>query len=245
MFTRTDDGGGETRFWQRGRLLSAGFLAAALGISLVSFLTGGHDEEQRPAALTALGPLAQGPDKATGRPPGCHTDDASDALPKRAPSDVTWRMVGGTRVPTSASAGPTRAAGPVLWCFAHTPMGAVMAAHVIPAQMTGPAWREVVDEQVVAGFGRNLFVSQRSSLDDAELESQPTGSYAGFTLEDYDKDSADVGILVKNAQGGLLSSTIRLRWSGGDWKVVPGSDGGLHSQVSAADGTDGYIQWGV
>ncbi|MCX4564508.1 hypothetical protein AB0H69_47045 [Streptomyces phaeochromogenes] len=120
-----------------------------------------------------------------------------------------------------------------------------MAAHVIPAQMTGSGWRAVVDEQVVPGFGRDLFVSQRSSIDDADLKNRQTGGYAGFSVADYNTKNAKVNLLVKSPQGSLVSTTVSVRWSGGDWKVEPRTDGGLHSKVTATGGPGGFVQWEV
>ncbi|MEU6602919.1 hypothetical protein [Streptomyces flaveolus] len=246
MFTRSDDSGdGAPFFRSRGRILAAGFLAATLVISVISLVTGGDEGETRAVPAASRGPLSQSLAKGTDRPEGCRTDDTARGLPKAAPADVKWRTVGGTRVPTSASAGPTRSTGPVRWCFAHTPMGAVMAAHIIPAQMTGPDWRSVIDEQVVAGFGRNLFVSQRSSLADTSLKTRQSGRYMGFAVEDYDKDSAKVNVLIKSPQGSFITTTVSVRWSNGDWKVEPGNDGGLHSTVTAVGGPDGFVQWEV
>ncbi|MEU3855227.1 hypothetical protein [Streptomyces sp. NPDC029554] len=225
---------------QRGRILAAGFLAAALVFSVVSLLNGQDDDESRPVSRS---PLSEALAKGSDRPQGCRTDDADRAVPKAAPADLKWQELGGSRVPTSASAGPTRSAGPVRWCFARTPMGAVLAAHVIPAQMTGPDWRAVVEEQVQPGLGRDLFLSQRSSIDDSQLTSRQTGSFAGFAVRDYDDKSATVNVLIKSPQGAFVSTMVQLRWSSGDWKVEPGSDGGLHSKVTTAGGTDGFVQW--
>jgi hypothetical protein len=243
MFKQSyDSGEGTSSSKHRGRILAAGFLAAALVLSVISFLTDGGVDESQPSSR---GPWSKALAEGSGRPQGCRTDDAERAIPKAAPADVTWQTVGGSRVPTSASAGPTRSTGPVRWCFARTPMGAVMAAHVIPAQMTGPDWRVVVDEQVVPGFGRDLFVSQRSSIDDTQLKTRQAGSYAGFAVGDYDKESATVKMLVKSPQGSFVSTTVSVRWSGGDWKVEPRTDGGLHSKVTTAGGPDGFVQWMV
>lgn len=181
----------------------------------------------------------------TGRPAGCDTDDSDRATPDAPPAEIHWRTLGGTRVPLSPVAGPTQKTGAVLWCFAHTPTGAVMAAHVIPAQMTSPNWRVVTRDQVVAGFGRDMFVSQRASFSDARLKNHKNGTYAGFLLVDYTSTDATVDVLIKSPDGSYFTTSVRLRWNGGDWKILPGNDGGLHTDLSSVSGTDGYVLWKV
>ncbi|MGW0872145.1 hypothetical protein ACWD3Z_16845 [Streptomyces sp. NPDC002740] len=232
-------------FWrQRGWLLAAGFLAAALALSLLALVTRG-DTPPLLETASAAGPLTDAASDTTGRPAGCATGDGDRATPEAPPADVRWRTLGGTRVPVSAAAGPTQETGPVLWCFARTPMGAVLAAHVIPAQMTSPDWRAVTRDQVVAGFGRDLFVSQRGSISEARLKTRRNGTYAGFLLAEYSPAAATVDVLIKSPDGPYFSTSVRLLWSGGDWKVRPANDGGLHTELSSVSGTDGFVLWKV
>ncbi|WP_331740230.1 hypothetical protein OG613_45740 (plasmid) [Streptomyces sp. NBC_00015] len=246
MFTSVDES--EDRpapFWrQRGRLIAAAFLAVAFVMSLVAVAT----REDTPGQLTttvASGPLTRSATDTPHRPEGCDTDDHDRAASDAPPVDVRWGTVGGTRVPLSSSSGPTRTTGPVLWCFARTRMGAVMAAHVIPAQMTSANWRAVTRDQVVAGFGRDLYVSQRGSLSQGGLESSRNGTYAGFLLSQFTTTRATVGVLIKSPEGPYFTTSVSLRWSGGDWKVMPGNDGSLHTEMSAASSTDGFVLWKV
>lgn len=243
MFSSEGDDEGQTQpFWkQRGWLLAAAFLAVAVIISLVAVATGGGASRQQMAG--ARGPLSGRMVGATGRPAGCHTDDRVERTPVSPPSDLRWRTIGGTRVPLSRSAGPTQSSGPVLWCFAHTPMGAIMAAHVIPAQMTSPNWRTVAGQQIVSGFGRDLFVSQRGSISQADMQTRKNGTYAGFLFSNYTADSALVEVLIKSPDGRYFHTSVSMIWSGGDWKVKPGSDGGLHSELASVSGPDGYVRW--
>ncbi|MGW4088097.1 hypothetical protein ACWEGS_34330 [Streptomyces sp. NPDC004822] len=230
-------------FWrQRSWLLAAGFLVLTVVISLVAALTR-TDDTPESAAGAAHGPLLNRPTGATGRPGTCRTDDSAGAVPTTAPTDVRWRLVAGSRIPVSATAGPKVSSGPVQWCFAHTPLGAVMAAHVIPAQMNADHWRTVVAQQVTPGLGREIFASQRASINQTALKGQATGTYAGFLVSHYDKERASVDLLVKSSQGGLTSSTVNVRWDGGDWKIQPGTDGALHSTARTVRTADGYIPW--
>ncbi|MFD7996488.1 hypothetical protein [Streptomyces mexicanus] len=242
---RTEESG---PYWKQSNWqLSAAFLGlvALLGgfVALTSEGDGG-------SAVASEGPLAGDSVRPDGRPQGCHTDDSvGNVLPKKAPKDITWHTFGLSRVPVSASAGPTRTTGPVHWCYAHTPLGAVLAATVIPSQMSGSDWETVSRHQVVAGRGRDMFEFTRSAVQDADRTVDNGGasvaSHVGFAVTSYTSGAADISLLMRGSQG-YGTTSIRLRWSGGDWKVVPGADGSLHTGVNIVQGTPrDYILWGA
>ncbi|CAL9615065.1 hypothetical protein SUDANB108_05739 [Streptomyces sp. enrichment culture] len=250
-------------YWrQRGWQVSAAFLGVVVLLSGIVALTAGRGTaDDRAGAPPSRGPLSGSPAMKDGRPDGCRTDDGSAGTPLTAPpDDVDWRALGVTRVPVSASAGPTLTQGPVWWCFAHTPAGAVLAAHIIPSHMSGRDWRTVAQEQVVPGRGRDLFVFKRSTVrDDAPDGGPDTGSgsrpgtgsgtssaasYAGFSVPAYSGTAATVELLLKTSQG-YATTSVALRWSGGDWKVLPSGNGALHTPVKAVQGTNGHLLWGV
>ena len=235
-------------YWkQRSWQASAGFLALVVVLGVIATLTSGSGTADRAEAPASEGPLSGTVTKKDGRPGGCRTDDsAGDAIPTSVPKDVSWHTLGIGRVPVSASAGPTRMQGAVWWCFAHTPMGAVLAATDIPTQMSGSQWRTVTDQQVVAGQGRELFVFQRTAVPDSDgANAAPaTSSYAGFQVTSYTSGAATVGLLIKNDQG-YAKTTVYVRWSGGDWKIQPDGSGGLYSQLASEQSAVGYTLWGA
>lgn len=235
-------------YWkQRNWQWSAGFLAVVVLLGGFVALT---SESDGATAAASEGPLSHGSALRDGRPQGCATDDsAGDALPKSAPKDLSWQTLGIARVPVSTSAGPTRTTGPMRWCYAHTPVGAALAATVIPSQMSGSGWKTVSRQQVVAGRGRDLFEFQRATVQDIDSAAQSggtsAGSYAGFSVSSYTRGAANVSLLIRTGQG-YATTTIALRWSGGDWKVVPDDGGSLHTPVTTVQGSpSGYVLWGV
>ncbi|MEV6509143.1 hypothetical protein [Streptomyces sp. NPDC051642] len=242
---RTEESG---PYWkQRSWQASAGFLALVVVLGVIATLTSGSGTAGRAEAPASKGPLSGTVTKKDGRPGGCRTDDsAGDAIPTSVPEDISWHTLGIGRVPVSASAGPTRMQGAVWWCFAHTPMGAVLAATDIPTQMSGSQWRTVTDQQVVAGQGRELFVFQRTAVPDSDgANAAPaTSSYAGFQVTSYTSGAAAVGLLIKNDQG-YAKTTVYVRWSGGDWKIQPDGSGGLYSQLASEQSAVGYTLWGA
>lgn len=224
-------------FWkQRSWLIAATFIATALVLALVSAIGSGSVESD----TADSGPLSA---RTSGseRPSGCRTDDSATTL--ALPADLKWRLIGPAKVPTSPSAGPTLTDRSMLWCFAHTRLGAVLAAHVITAQMSNPGWRHVAEQQVVPGFGRNMFISFRSSVTSADAEGRSSATYMGFSLVHYQPDEAEVEMLLKDTQGSLSATSVSVRWSGGDWKVEANSDGSLHSSLTPVNNTVGFELW--
>jgi hypothetical protein len=233
-------------YWkQRSWQWSAGFLGLVVLVGGFIALTSGGDD----ANAAADGPLSHKSGPRNSRPQGCRTDDsAGSALPESAPKDITWHRLGVGRIPVSASAGPTRTDGPVHWCFAHTPVGAALAATVIPSQMSGSGWETVCRQQVVEGNGRKLFEFQRSAYQDidsaADTGGGAVGSYAGFSVTSYTSGTAKIRLLLTSTQG-YGTTTIVVRWSDGDWKLVPTDDGSLYTTVAPVEGSpSGYIPWG-
>ncbi|GGL84404.1 hypothetical protein GCM10010095_81480 [Streptomyces anthocyanicus] len=221
--------------------MSAGFLATTLIMGgIVALTTGGAETSDQ----TATGPPDSSALKRGERPEGCHTNDTGDAVPMEPPKGIKWRMLGLVRVPVSDEAGPTRTDGGVWWCFAHTPLGAVLAAHTITSEVTEEHWRSVIDRQIVPGKGRDIFEFTRATKPDIirGSASSTVAAPAGFTVISYTDAAAEVKLLLKTSSA-YAETTFDLRWSGGDWRLLPSSHGTLHSEVSALDNPRGFVLW--
>ncbi|MEF9915586.1 hypothetical protein RJT17_36575 [Streptomyces sp. P5-A9] len=221
--------------------MSAGFLTIALVLGGIVALT---TDEEAGSTRTGTGSSAMPALTENGRPQGCRTDDSSDAVPMTSPEGIKWRMLGLVRVPVSAKAGPTHMDGGLWWCFARTPLGAVLAAHIITSQMTEKSWRTVLDRQIVAGQGRDIYEFTRSIEPDTIRGSlsSSVGTPTGFAVTEYTDSQARVQILIK-ASSGYAEIACDLRWSKGDWKVLPSSDGALHTPGSSVENPRGYVLW--
>ncbi|GAB7046242.1 hypothetical protein [Catenuloplanes indicus] len=223
-----------TPYWrQRGWLVPAVLFAVLL-------LTGAGLLVLRDGPRVA--PRTTGPVLVDGRPDGCRTDDSQQDAPVGPPADLTWRELNGARVPLSASSGPVRTDGALLWCFAHTPTGAVMAAHVIPRQLSGRDWRAVVERQVEPGPGREVFVAMRSSIHDSPVMGTAV-LVTGFALVVYTAERAIVRVLVRLAGFGDAAADYRLAWLDGDWKLVPSGGGELYTPLTPVNTSAGFILW--
>ncbi|WP_216589854.1 hypothetical protein [Streptomyces brasiliscabiei] len=255
---RAQGGSGEWEqpFWQqRGWILSAGFLVVLLVLAVLFAVTGdGGEGTAGSSGAPEAAPTSSadedsdsGADKGTSdpRPAGCRTDDRDQAKPTEAPRDFRWKANGTGLVPVSKAAGPLTYDGPVWSCFAHTPLGAVMAVHSITDHLSYDGWREVVERQVVPGAGRDALVASRSQEADKSTTGSPdAGGYAGFTVLSYDETQATVMVLVRGmGEGGYGSASVTVRWRDGDWKLSPDPDGAVYSGVSQVSGTDGFVTW--
>lgn len=242
--------GPQSAFWkQRSWIVSAVFLAVVVVVAAFAALVSAG-EDQIPGEQAARGPLSpdspMGPD---GRPEGCRTDDSDTAVPTAAPPDVQWRPVGAMKVPVSKAAGPVRADGPLLWCFARTPQGAALAAQVIVAQMNGTDWRAIAGQQLVQSRARDFYVALHSDTSDPAGE--PVPAFAGFAVRSYSPDGAVVKLLLNtggSASANVLSSSfvstsVTLLWQDGDWKVLPTSSATVSTSWKTASGNTGFVLW--
>lgn len=238
---------------QRGWLNAVAFLSFLLVMSLVALVndTDGPDPaaDSRQALAGLSGPLSPGDPQrvrngAGGRPENCRTDDRDTARPTTPPTEVRWRKIESAMVPTSPSAGPLHIDSGTWWCFARTPMGAVLAAHIIPVRLGSVDWRTVAEQQVVPGTPRDRFVMNRAVEDNASPDEGTVQVFKGFSLASYSHDSAKVELLLANPLGGYLSTSVSVRWRDGDWKVLPRDDGSVTSSVNLAS-PDRFVFWGA
>ncbi|KAB1141753.1 hypothetical protein F7R91_31605 [Streptomyces luteolifulvus] len=244
---------------EQGWINAALFLGFIVVMSLMAFVndTMGSDSakgtdsaaDSRETLAGLGGPLSPGDPQQVrqgpgGRPENCRTDDRDTARPTAAPTEVRWQKLVAIMVPTSPSAGPLRTEATMWWCFAHTPTGAVLAAHIIPVELSGAAWRMVAEQQVVPGEPRDAFVTIKARADETNPEESAIGRFVGFSLASYSGDSATVRLLVTNPTGGYLSTSVSVRWREGDWKVALRHDGSLYSSVKRTADPDGFVMWG-
>ncbi|TCB96794.1 hypothetical protein E0H26_14345 [Micromonospora zingiberis] len=239
-FGSADEVDEERPFWQHRRWqMSAAFLALVLCTGTVAALSGGRDAN---SSVTAAGPVIGGLGPDGSRPQDCRTDDSVQQLPSEAPKDIVWRPLNGANTPVSATAGPLKTTGSLRWCFAHTPMGAVMAVHTISRQMSGPDWRTVSDQQLVPGMGREYFDAMRASMPDTG-PMQTVNSLAGFLVLKYSPGTATVRVLVRQANVLYASVDYTVDWNGVDWQLRPLNSGGLHTRANPVVSLVGFVLW--
>jgi hypothetical protein len=248
--SRGGSGEWEQPFWQqRGWILSAGFLLVLLVLAVFTMATSGDEDPAGASADPSPTPSAThgsgGGSGSDARPAGCRTDDSDQAKPTAAPADFSWKADGTGLVPVSKTAGPIKYDGPVWSCFAHTPMGAVLAAHSITDHLSYPGWRKVVERQVVPGAGRDALIASRSQEDDKPTSGKADpGGYAGFSVLSYNKKEATLMFLLRGPNSGTYgSASVTVRWKDGDWKLAPDPDGTVYSGMAQVSDTQGFVTW--
>ena len=220
-------------FWrQQGWILSVAFIVGAALLAATIGLTGGGGTP----AGSATGGMA------TAAPVPCASEVPASPTSTLPPDDLTWQVLeSGKRIPVSASIGPRIADGQVLRCFAHTPMGAVLAAHVVPTQLGERGWRTTVDHQVMAGTGRDVLAGRLGFATPGTGGSH--GSYVGYSVVTYAPEAAQVRLLVKTTAGQHVATVIDLRWDAGDWKIQPSRVGEVRTPAETVLANAGFTMW--
>ena len=182
-------------------------------------------------------------------PTGDTTPPAGDqVVPTSAPAGVAWSLFQGVALPSSRTAGPTRVNGPVHAGYAHTPEGALIASAQIGYRhliTPGEGWRQVVQQQVVPGPGREAFTTARAKVTTDQVPAGTYGQIAGFRFVTYSPDTAVIQFVTRFRSGTLQVTTSTARWLDGDWKLQLQPDGGASPTAQRADNLAGFVPWGA
>ena len=237
------DGGGPRRVWRTSTAAVVVVLIVAAGLFL-ALRGGGSSPRTLPAPATGSSPqpAAGASSPAAGRAGPTDTDQR---VPTTTPRGVSWSLYDGVALPFSAAAGPTRFDGPVAAGYAHAPLGALIAAGQIGVRyLITPAggWRQVSEQQVLPGPGRDAYSAARAGVGD----DPPAGGYgqsAGFRFVTYTPDVAVIQLATKFSSGQLQVTTSTVRWSGGDWRLELQGDGGTSPTRQQAADLTGFVPW--
>jgi len=177
------------------------------------------------------------------RPAGCHTTGTDQTIPTGPPSGVSWALTKGVGVPSSPTDGPTlHGAAGVAYCYARTPLGAVLAASNL-GQGTGT---DAAIQQ--AGAEHSIVPNEYSAAAAAQNDSSPTPTgvqLAGFRVISYTADQASVALAYSmvSQPGSYPQLTLALQWYQGDWRVVPQPGPSVAVTNSRATTLAGFVPW--
>jgi hypothetical protein len=212
-------------------LPAAAVAAILLGAGLALALTG-PPASRSPAATAPASPAGSG--------------SASQAqVPRVSLASVRWSGFYGVELPVSAQAGPYDTRGGVATGFAHTPLGALLAAvnigvranaqwgpqifgAVIRGQVTGPDAAALLAgcQAAYAQAAQSEGVTGGQPLGTADVTEQ------AFRWITYTPAAAILDLVSAGpgANGGTVRASVQMEvvWDGGEWKVVapPGGDWG-------------------
>ncbi len=169
---------------------------------------------------------------------------------------LRWSDFYGVELPSSAAAGPRETSGGVAAGFAHSPLGALLAAVNIGVRANaqwGPRiFTAAIRGQVTGPDAPALLANCQTAYDQA---SQGQGATGGRPLGDvdvaeeafrwvtYTPEAAIIDLVSAGpgSQGTTVpaSTQVEVVWAGGDWKIVapPGGDwGNSAAELSSLSG---------
>jgi hypothetical protein len=226
-----------------GFFLAAGFLALVI-VGAVVTVVGSQGSGANPAPVaSSSAPAAAAQPPAAGA--GCHPTDTDQSVPTSAPADVTWSLFHVIALPTSPSAGPLIIEGDLARCYAHTPLGALIATEQIGVRSAlGPGWRQVTDRQVMPGASRDAWIRLNSASTDNPDQAGIFAQTAGFRYVTYTPQVAVIEHVVRAPDGGLWTYTTTVMWDAGDWKLQIQPDGIPGTPQQEVQSLDGFTAWG-
>ena len=179
---------------------------------------------------------------------GCHLPAGSQDVLSVAPAGITWQLWQGIALPYSKTAGPELVQGDVARCYAHSPLGALLAAVQISYRFTVSSdWQPIVYEQVMSGPGRNALIRMEKAAAKQPNPPSPPGTYtqvAGFSFVTYTPEVAVIDIVSRSDNGVMQVGTYTVQWSNDDWKLMLQPDGSFTPPVQPVSSLVGYVEWG-
>jgi hypothetical protein len=233
-------------FRRTGFLAALGFLALVVILGITVVATHDSGKSTTPAAGgPSTAPVQPSATSSSGSGNSCGLTDTSQTVPTSTPPNITWVLVKGDALPTSPAAGPGKVQGMVASCYAHTPVGALIAASQIGDRLgiaSNADASEILKQQVVPGPARDHDLSVLSSGND-QNDGTVDGQTAGFQFVSYSPDTAVINLVSHMSNGTYNTATFTVRWLDGDWKLQLQNDGSDSSNVSQVSGLSGYAIW--
>lgn len=184
------------------------------------------------------------PANSSGRANSCGLTDTNQTPPTSTPKDITWQLIKGDAMPVSPIAGPGKVEGPIARCYAHTPLGALIAASQIGDRIGVASNREAIEilkKQAAPGPGvdRGLQVLTGPEVGDGSTD----GQTAGFRFASYTPDTAVINLVSRMNNGTFNVATFTMKWLDGDWKIQLQDSGADSSPVSQVTSLAGFVPW--
>lgn len=214
---------------KRSIALTVGFMVLATVIALV--LTTGHSARQERRA-------------ASGTEGACAAETQSSTIPTGPPPDLHWKSIGAIPVPTSDTFGPTRYQGDIWTCFAHSPMGAVLAVYNIPGSLLSPDWLTAAQQELGPGPGRDAFIEVSEGQTYQPLTPGEIAQPIGFQVVSYTPEVATIQLLAATGNGEYQEDARTVTWINGDWKLAMMPDGTTGPDPELVASADGFVLWG-
>jgi hypothetical protein len=242
----------ERSFWRPSAITAAAVIALIVvaGVILVVVeSTGGHHSSR--GAVPAVTTVPGGPTSTTSVPPttttgaGCTLPTGDQTVPEGTPQGVTWQIYESVALPQSPIYGPQHIDGDIARCYAHNPVGALIAATQIAARIELAPDVKPAKEQLVANAGQRAFIAtQQKALNSGNgVDPGTYAQFAGFKYVTYTPAVAVIEVATKTPEAVLQASTLTVKWMDGDWKLELQPTGDTTPNVLPLSNLVGYSTW--
>ena len=144
----------------------------------------------------------------------------STSLAHGVTAGITWSLDQSVALPSSSTAGPLTLDGDIATGYAHTPVGALIAAANISTRYflaLDSDYRQAAEAMIAPGVGRDAWIALRAKESHPTVD--PAGTYAqiaGFNFLSYSLADSVVQVATRAADGSLQAVPEHVVWVNGD-----------------------------
>jgi hypothetical protein len=170
-------------------------------------------------------------------------------VPTAAPAGTSWVIYERVALPALPGAGPAHVDGAIATGYAHTPLGALLAAanEGYRYMLAGDdQWQAAAQQMLAPGPGYDAWLSIRAAHPygpDSGWGASRFTQIAAFQFVSYTPSDAIIQIVTRGGSGALQVGAQHVTWQGGDWRFVLAPDGSQLANVQQADSIAGFIEW--
>ncbi|KDP89795.1 MULTISPECIES: hypothetical protein [Clavibacter] len=164
------------------------------------------------------------------------------------PSDLRYQPgVDGLSWPVSPTVGPTRDVDGFDACFAHSRIGAALAA--VTAVYSQFDTRHPIGDAlafyIADGPGKQMAISETAAKSDPESMLSNGMTSAGFIVDSFSPDQAQITLVYTfpSSPTGYAGIPATMVWVGGDWKIRVLDDGELSAGGGTTPSKGDFIPW--
>ncbi|MBD8519143.1 hypothetical protein [Plantibacter sp. CFBP 8804] len=218
-------------------------VGSLVAISLVVLFWPTHSTTSTsPASTSAAGSAAPAADS-------CPTSDWDDAAVE-PPRDLRWLTVAGNAWPTSETDGPTRTFDGLRRCFAHSPVGAALAAVNLTQSLRTADLvdaHHILDSQYVQNDGKSIADQDVDTyFPQQPVENRKFGAVVGYTFVGYSADLTRVVLVEKWPHRNQFTGyTVTLEWHDNDWQVLLDASGQPSPDGEITIDPEAFTYWEV
>jgi hypothetical protein len=241
----TTDAAPADRDWFGGRRwtgITALAVLIALAVAVLVVILNHHTPAKTPAA----GPTTTSSSTVSSTLSGGSTaSPLPTTVPTAAPTGTTWSIYDTVALPSLAGAGPTTVNAAIATGYAHTPLGALLAAgnNIRIGLADDAQWRRAADAMLAPGPGKNAWLRLRSTQPWTPATPGEFTQIAGFQFVSYTPSDAVIQIVTRDVHDTFQVAPMHVSWSGSDWQLVLPASGIGTAQVTPS--LIGFIPWGA